>query len=143
MAASPTGTLIQNTQRQLSCTRLPPITGPSAAPSAPNADQVPRACGLARGGTAASTRDNDAGTIRPAPAAWMILAAISAATPGATPHSTEPRTKAARPPISTRQRPTRSAHRPAGTSTAAKTIVYALSTQDSEPRLVPGYWLPM
>src|SRR6266516_5118610 len=29
-------------------------------------------------------------------AAWMILAAISAATPGATPHSTEPRTNAAR-----------------------------------------------
>ena len=67
MAASPTGTLIQNTQRQLNWTRLPPITGPSAAPSAPSADQVPRACGLARGGTAASTRDNDAGTIRPGP----------------------------------------------------------------------------
>src|SRR5258706_4758405 len=46
-AATPMGRLIQNTQRQLSWTRLPPITGPSAAPSAPNADQVPVAAALA------------------------------------------------------------------------------------------------
>src|SRR5580658_9359584 len=44
-AATPTGTLIQNTQRQFTWTRLPPITGPSAAPSAPSADQVPSAFG--------------------------------------------------------------------------------------------------
>ena len=36
------------------------------------------------------------------------------------------------------RRPMRSAQRPIGTSAAAKTIVYALSTQDSELRLVPG-----
>ena len=42
-AATPTGTLIQNTHRQFTWTRLPPITGPSAAPSAPSADQVPSA----------------------------------------------------------------------------------------------------
>src|SRR5215472_5868075 len=143
MAATPTGRLIQNTQRQLIWTRLPPITGPSAAPSAPRADQVPRACGLNRGDTAASSSDNDAGTMRPAPIAWTTRAAISAATPGARPHSSEPRLNAARPAMKTRRRPIRSAHRPAGTSTAAKTIVYALSTQDSELRLVPGYCLLM
>src|SRR5262249_32554398 len=83
IAERPMGRLIQNTQRQSSWTRLPPITGPSAAPSAPNADQVPIAAARALAGTDASSSDSDAGTIRPAPHAWMIRAAISAATPGA------------------------------------------------------------
>ena len=135
--------MIQNTQRQFTWTRLPPITGPSAAPSAPSADQVPSALGRAAGGTAASSRDSDAGTIAPAPTAWMTRAAISAATPGASPHSTEPTLNTASPATNIRRRPIRSAHRPAGTSTAANTIVYALSTQDSELRLVPGYCLAM
>src|SRR6266700_3897176 len=60
-AATPTGTLIQNTQRQSTCTRAPPITGPSAAPRAPSADQVPRALGRTGGGTAASSSDRYAG----------------------------------------------------------------------------------
>ena len=122
-AASPTGRLIQNTHRQLTCTRPPPITGPSAAPSAPRADQVPMARDLAAAGTAASSSDSEAGTIRPAPAAWMTRAATSSATPGTRPHSADPALKAARPVMNTRRRPIRSAHRPAGTSTAAKTIV--------------------
>src|SRR5579863_3891792 len=88
-AATPTGTLIQNTQRQLIWTRLPPITGPSAAPRAPRADQVPRAFARACAGTAASSSDSDAGTIAPAPAAWMTRAPISAPTPGASPHGHE------------------------------------------------------
>src|SRR6516165_797656 len=122
-AASPTGTLIQNTQRQLTWTRLPPITGPSAAPRAPSADQVPRAFARAAPGTAASSSDSDAGTIAPAPAAWMTRAAISRPTPGASPHSTDPALNPASPATNTRRRPIRSAHRPAGTSTAANTIV--------------------
>src|SRR6201999_2340869 len=89
-AATPTGTLIQKTRRQLTWTRPPPMTGPRAAPSAPSADQVPRAFGRAAAGTAASSSDSDAVTIIPAPTAWMTGAAISAATPGASPHSTEP-----------------------------------------------------
>src|SRR6516225_3625796 len=122
-ATIPTGTLIQNTQRQFTWTRVPPITGPSAAPRAPRADQVPRAFARAAAGTAANTRDSDAGTIAPAPAAWTTRAAISAATPGARPHSTDPALNTASPATKTRSRPTRSAHRPAGTSTAANTIV--------------------
>src|SRR5580693_939197 len=82
-AATPTGTLIQNTQRQFTWTRLPPITGPSAAPSAPSADQVPSAFGRPDAGIAASSSDSDAGTIAPAPAAWTTRAAISRPTPGA------------------------------------------------------------
>ena len=123
MAASPTGRLTQNTQRQLISTRLPPITGPSAAPRAPRADQVPSAFARAGAGTAASRSDSDAGTITPAPTAWMTRAAISAATPGASPHSSDPTLNAASPATSARRRPIRSAHRPAGTSTAANTIV--------------------
>ena len=135
--------MIQNTQRQSIWTRLPPITGPSAAPRAPSADHVPSALARAAGGTAASSSDSDAGTIAPAPAAWMTRAAISAVTPGASPHSTDPSVNTASPATNSRRRPIRSAHRPAGTSTAANTIVYAFSTQDSELRLVPGYCLAM
>src|SRR5277367_5699536 len=142
-AATPTGTLIQNTQRQFTWTRLPPITGPSAAPSAPSADQVPSAFARPDAGTAASSSDIDAGTIAPAPAAWTTRAAISRPTPGASPHSTDPAVNPASPATNNRRRPIRSAHRPAGTRTAANTIVYPLSTQDSELRLVPGYCLLM
>ena len=53
----------------------------------------------------------------------MTRAAISAATPGASPHSTEPTLNRISPPENSRRRPIRSAHRPAGTSTAANTIV--------------------
>src|SRR5215472_16039264 len=143
MAARPTGTLIQNTQRQLSWTKLPPITGPSAAPSAPNADQVPIALARPDAGTFANSRESEAGTIRPAPAAWMIRAAISSGTLGDSPQSADPTVKPIKPATKTRRRPTRSAHRPAGTSTAANTIVYAFRTQDSAARLVPWYWRPM
>jgi hypothetical protein len=122
-AASPTGRLIQKTHRQLNCTRLPPITGPRAAPSAPRADQVPMACERAAGGTEASSKDSDAGTIRPAPTACTTRAAISRLTPGASPQHSDPAQNASRPATNSRRRPTRSAQRPAGTRTAANTIV--------------------
>ena len=99
------------------------MTGPSAAPRAPRADQVPMAFARACAGTAPSRSDSDAGTIAPAPAAWMTRAAISAPTPGASPHRTDPRVNPASPPTNSLRRPIRSAHRPAGTSTAANTIV--------------------
>src|SRR5580693_3182345 len=142
-AATPTGTLIQNTRRQFTWTRLPPITGPSAAPSAPSADHVPIAFARPGAGTAASSSDSDAGTIAPAPAAWTTRAAISRSTPGASAHSTDPIVNPASPATNNRRRPIRSAHLPAGTRTAANTIVYPLSTHDSELRLVPGYCLAM
>ncbi len=73
----------------------------------------------------------------------MTRAAISASTPGARPQSSEPAVKASRPATNSRRRPIRSAHRPAGTRTAANTMVYAFSTQDSSLRLVPRYCWPM
>src|ERR1700722_8658697 len=143
MPARPTGRLIQNTQRQLACTRLPPITGPRAAPSAPSADHVPMARARPAPGTAASSSDSEAGTMSPAPMAWTTRKAISAPTPGTRPHSSDPRLNATSPAVNTRRRPIRSAHRPAGTSTAANTMVEAVSTHDSELRLVPAYSRPM
>src|SRR5580658_1600566 len=73
----------------------------------------------------------------------MTRATISRPTPGASPHSTDPTLNPASPATNSRRRPIRSAHRPAGTSTAANTIVYALSTHDNELRLVSGYCLLM
>ena len=119
---TPTGMLIQKTQRHDSSTRNPPMTGPSAAPSAPIADHVPMACARAGPGTAASNSDSDAGTIMPAPIAWMRRAAMRSATFGATAESIEPSVKTTRPATNIRRRPMRSAHRPAGTNTAAKMI---------------------
>jgi hypothetical protein len=90
---------------------------------APKADQVPMAAVLPLTGTQASSSDREAGVIIPAPAAWMILAPISAGTEGVSPHSTDPMLKAARPATKTLRRPIRSAQRPAGTRTAAYTMV--------------------
>jgi hypothetical protein len=119
---TPTGMLIQKTQRHETSTRNPPITGPSAAPSAPIADHVPMACARACPGTAANSSDSDAGTIMPAPTAWTSRDEINIATSTDTPERTEPSVKTTRPATNIRRRPIRSAQRPAGTSTAAKRI---------------------
>ena len=61
--------------------------GAQRAERGPGADRLragPRA------GTAASSRDSDAGTISPAPAAWTTRAAISAPTPGRQPAQQRP-----------------------------------------------------
>jgi hypothetical protein len=47
------------------------------------------------------------------------------------------RRRASRATAKTRRRPSRSASRPAGTRKAANTMLYALSTHESEPRLLP------
>src|ERR1700722_2221639 len=142
-AASPTGTLIQNTQRQFTWTRLPPITGPSAAPSAPSADQVPSAFARPDAGTAASSSDSDAGTIATAPAAWTTRAAISRSTPGASAHSTDPIVNPASPATNNPLTPPRAAQPPAGPRAARHTSGSPIGPHDSELRLVPGYCLAM
>ena len=69
------------------------------------------------------------GMIIAAPAAWTMRAAISAPTEGDTAHRAEPTVKVARPSRNIRRRPILSANRPAGTSSAASTIAYALRIQ--------------
>src|SRR5688572_21803031 len=59
------------------------------------------------------------------------------------PQSNDPPVNTASPATRVLRRPTRSAHRPAGTSTAANTIVYALRIHDSEPSSAPAYSSPI
>src|ERR1700754_4995761 len=78
-----------------------------------------------------------------APTAWMARAATSTPRAGASDAISDARVKIPTPTNSTLLRPQRSAIRPAGTRTAAKTIAYALSTQDSAPAPDPGKEAPM
>src|SRR5581483_2440264 len=59
-------------------------------------------------------------------------------TVGASPHAAEPTRKSTTPPRKTRLLPTRSARRPAGTSSEANTMLYALITHDRSPRVAVG-----
>ena len=108
-----------------------PSDGPIAAASAPTAPQ--RATALARraGGKAWSTSASEEGKSSAAPRACSARAAINMPAEGATPQSVEAALKSARPSRKMRLRPTRSAMRPAGTSSAPNTMVYALRTQES------------
>ena len=70
-------------------------------------------------GTSASTRPSDAGISAAPPTAWTTRAAISIAALLAEPEMADPRRNSASPAPKTRRRPTRSAIRPAGRSSAA------------------------
>ena len=135
---APTGTLTRNTQRQSASTSSPPITGPRPAAMPPIAAQLRMACGRRSGAVLTSSSASEVGIRAAAPAACRARAATSQPTPGATAHSTEATVKAARPRRKPRRCPYRSASRPATTSSAAKTIAYALSTQDSEASELPS-----
>ena len=71
------------------------------------------------------------------PAAWTTRATTSTQTSGATAQAAEARAKTTTPARNAVRRPIRSAARPAGTSSAANTIAYAFSTQDSDARSAP------
>ncbi len=62
------------------------------------------------------------GIIIAAPTAWRTRVATRKGIEGATAQSAEAAEKSSRPPTKTRLRPMRSATRPAGTRSAAKTI---------------------
>ena len=83
------------------------------------------------GGNSGSTSASEVGISAAAPTACTTRAAIRQLGSGASPHSTEPARNSQRPPKKSRRWPTRSAIRPAGTSAAAKTMLYALRTQES------------
>lgn len=119
---SPTGTLTRNTQCQLSCRSRPPRGGPAAAATAPLADQMATAPGRRAGVEFARSSASEAGISAAAPTACPTRAATSQPTDGAAAHRAEARTKTSTPAVKVRLRPARSARRPAGTSSAAKTI---------------------
>ncbi len=137
IVTSPIGRLTRNTQCQLSCTSTPPSGGPAAAATAPLADQIATARGRWGAANSTSTSARDVGNSAAAPTACATRAATSQPTDGAAAHRPEAATNTSAPAMKTRLRPRRSASRPAGTSSAANTIAYALSTHDSDASLAP------
>src|SRR3954447_10171292 len=129
---TPTGRLMKNAHRQLRLdTTSAPRVGPKAPAAAPIAPQMATATGTLSRGNVCSTRASDAGTRIAAPAASTISAPTSTPTVGASPRSIEPTVNTTTPIRNIRRRPTRSARRPLGISSAANTRVYALSTHDT------------
>jgi hypothetical protein len=130
--------LTRKTQRQEISTNNPPMTGPAAAAVPPTAAHRPIASPRFSGGNSGSSRPSDDGVRIAAPAACATRAATRTSTDGAAAHAALATVKSARPPRNARLRPVRSAQRPAGTRSAAKTIAYALSTQESDASDVPS-----
>ncbi len=98
--ASPTGTLIQNTQRQSSTSsRRPPIAGPALNPTACAAAWMPSARPRCAGPAAATTIATLFDDSSAAPIAWRTRNAMSTGRFGARPHSAEPSTNSRKPPV--------------------------------------------
>src|SRR5579863_9601274 len=136
-ASTTTGTLTRNTQCQLTATRAPPSTGPSAAAAPPTEVHALMVPVRFSGRAAASSRPREAGMSSAPPAAWTTRAATSTQTSGAAAQAAEARPNTTIPVRNAARRPIRSAARPAGTSSAANTIAYAFSTHDRSGRLAP------
>src|SRR5262249_50949226 len=86
---------------------------------------------LARGNVCSTSASAD-GTSAAAPTACSMRAATSTPADGASPHSADAAVNAMTAARKVRRRPIRSESRPAGMSSAANTMVYALSTHDSD-----------
>ena len=138
------GRLTRKTQRQLACTSRPPIGGPKAAAAPPTADHSPIAAPLRSGPKAGRSKPSEVGSIERA-AGGLQDAGGDEDAERRRGRAQRPTTavKMARPMRKARLRPVRSAQRPAGTRAAAKTIVYALRTHESELRLSPWKFFEM
>jgi hypothetical protein len=125
IAAATIGTLTQKMARQPTPpTKAPPRIGPSASARPDTEPNTPMALARsARPGNVVATIDIATGLSIVPPAPCSTRAAISQPMPGASPHSSEPRPKAARPAWKTRRRPNRSAADPASTRKLASTRV--------------------
>ena len=117
------GRLTRNTQRQLTWTSSPPMGGPKAAAAPPTADHRPMAAPLRPGPKAGSSSPSEVGSMSAPPLACSTRAPTRKPSEGATAHSAEEAVKTASPRRKALLRPVRSAQRPAGTRTAAKTMV--------------------
>ena len=123
-AARPIGTFTKNAQRQPpQSTSTPPSDGPSAAATAPVAVQIAVAVARWCAGNSASRRPSEVGTRIAPPTACSMRAATSISTDPATPHRTDAPRNVQIPIMNIRRRPTMSAIRPAGTSSAAKRML--------------------
>jgi hypothetical protein len=138
-ATPPIGRLMKNAASQpRCCTSSEPRLGPTAAARPETAPHSATATGRRAAGNAASTIASDAGRSSAAPIACTTRAATSSSTDPARPHASEPARNTATPPTKMRLRPCRSASRPAGTSSAAYTTVYAFSTHDRSAGVAPA-----
>src|SRR5262249_8242668 len=90
------------------------------------------------GANAGNTTPNELGVRIAAPAPCRRRAPMRTDADGAIAQTADARTNNDMPTRNPRLRPYRSARRPAGTSRAANTIAYPLSTHDSSARLEPG-----
>src|SRR6266702_2345254 len=122
MAAIPIGTLIRNTQRQLTWTRRPPSTGPRAAATPPTAPQIATARERCWAGVVVSSRASEVGIMIAAPAACTTLEPTNQAVLVDAAHDADPAVNTPTPIRNPDRWPLRSAMRPATTSNAAKTI---------------------
>jgi hypothetical protein len=111
-------------------TRTPPSEGPVAAATAPVAAHSAVAVARFSAGNSGSISPSEVGTTIAAPTAWSTRAAITSSTLGATATSADAARNAQRPTKNIFRRPTRSATLPAGTSSAANTMLYAFRIQD-------------
>ena len=123
-ATRPKGRLTRKAQRQPpSCTRAPPIGGPTPAATAADAPHTPMAWARRSAGKAAMTSASEAGTSIAAPKAWNTRARMRNSTDGARPHAADAMVNTATPATNDRRRPTRSVSRPHRMSEAAKTML--------------------
>ena len=104
--------------------------GPRPAATAADAPQSPMACERRSPGKASTTSASEAGTSIAAPRAWTMRAATSRSSEGAAPQSADATVNSATPVTKARRRPSRSVRRPQTMRKAAKTMLYALSTQE-------------
>lgn len=111
-----------NTQRHPASASSPPATGPSPAAIPPIDAQARTAPARFSGAVVSSSSASDVGISSAAPAACTSRAATSVSTFGASAQPTEARVNTANPVRKTGLWPERSAMRPAGTRSAAKTI---------------------
>ena len=114
----------KNTSRQsVACTSTPPSEGPVAAATAPVAPHSAVAVARCSIGNSGSSSPSEVGTSTAAPAACTTRAATRTGTDQASPQSADAARNVSSPMKNMRRRPTMSATRPAGTSSAANTML--------------------
>lgn len=98
IAATPIGTLTQNTAGQPpTATSSPPSSGPAATAAPPTAPQVPSATARRGGWNSALMRVRHCGVISAAPMPWATRHPMRAVMVGASAHRSDPSVKAASP----------------------------------------------
>jgi hypothetical protein len=121
IAASPIGTLIQNTHCQARpSTTAPPTSGPLATASPVMAEKIPIAAPRFSGGNAALSSARPSGMISAPPAPCSARAAMSQPASGASAQAADAAANSVRPAAYIRRRPKRSPSAAAVTSSTAK-----------------------